>query len=77
MAKLSSIYHGCMWSVGLNQVSLKIDSDRKDTLFFRDVQEKSLFGVIFCVGCRGEEYKATLLGNESTFLGNESKVYVF
>ena len=36
-----------MWSVGLNQVSLKIDSDRKDTLFFRDVQEKALFGVIF------------------------------
>ena len=47
MAKLSSIYHGCMWSVGLNQVSLKIDSDRKDTLFFRDVQEKALLGVIF------------------------------
>ena len=36
-----------MWSVGLNQVRLKIDSDRKDTLFFRDVQEKALFGVIF------------------------------
>ena len=38
-----------MWSVGLNQVSLKIDSDRKDTLFFRDVQEKSDFWVIFCL----------------------------
>lgn len=31
-----------MWSVGLNQVSLKIDSDRKDTLFFRDVQENTI-----------------------------------
>ena len=31
-----------MWSVGLNQVSLKIDSDRKGTLFFRDVQENTI-----------------------------------
>ena len=34
MAKLSSIYHGCMYSVGLNQVRLKNDSDCKGTTFF-------------------------------------------
>ena len=60
-----------MWSVGLNQVSLKIDSDRKDTLFFRDVQEKSFFRAIFCLEDRQlfQESSQLFLGNESTFSG--------
>jgi len=54
-----------MWSVGLNQVRLKIDSDRKDTLFFRDVQEKALFGVIFLF--RGD-YACSKMSAECTIV---------
>ena len=44
-----------MWSVGLNQVRLKIDSDRKDTLFFRDVQ---VFFMIFLYKVQNGTHKA-------------------
>ena len=42
---------------------------------FADVQEKSHFSAIFLVQgirCRGEEYKSTVSGNESTFLGRDT-----
>ena len=40
----------------------------KVTLFFRDVQEKTLFGAIFYL----ETDESTISGTESTFVGTES-----